>query len=209
MGLPGRIDDVLRGGTSGSAWGLTVACGLAYGVVMGSYGGRGLQAVYSALKVPLLYAATVGLSLPSFFVLNTLRGLRDDFGRAARAVMAAQAAVTIVLLSLAPVTAFWYVAVPGYQGAILFNAFVFGVASVAGQVPLRRAYRPLIAADRRHAAMVPVWLVIYAFVGIQMGWTLRPFIGSPDAPVQFFRADVSENAYVVVARMIAGVLTGR
>lgn len=33
-----------------------------------------------------------------------------------------------------------------------------------------------------------VWLVIYALVGSQMGWILRPFIGAPNLPFQWFRA---------------------
>jgi MFS family permease len=32
-----------------------------------------------------------------------------------------------------------------------------------------------------------VWIIIYALVGAQMGWVLRPFIGSPDVPFTFFR----------------------
>jgi hypothetical protein len=181
---------------------------MAYGAVMGSFGGRGLQAVYSAVKVPLLLAATVGLSLPSFFILNTLRGLRADFPSAVRAVVASQAGVTVVLVSLAPVTAFWYTSTTGYQAAILFNGLMFGVASVAAQAPLHRAYRPLVARDPRHRALVRVWLVLYAFVGVQMGWVLRPFIGDPAGPVQFFRPGAWDNAYVIVARMVWEQLSG-
>jgi hypothetical protein len=32
-----------------------------------------------------------------------------------------------------------------------------------------------------------IWVLIYALVGAQMGWILRPFIGSPDLPFQWFR----------------------
>lgn len=32
-----------------------------------------------------------------------------------------------------------------------------------------------------------MWVVIYALVGAQMGWLLRPFIGSPDMPFTWFR----------------------
>ena len=32
-----------------------------------------------------------------------------------------------------------------------------------------------------------VWVVVYASVGAQMGWVLRPFIGSPDLDFTFFR----------------------
>jgi len=32
-----------------------------------------------------------------------------------------------------------------------------------------------------------VWVVLYALVGAQMGWILRPFIGAPDLPFVLFR----------------------
>ncbi len=84
-------------------YGAIILFGMAYGAVMGTFGPVGLlyaprspdwlsaledrswQIVYSALKVPLLIVATFLLSLPSFFVLNTLLGLRSDFGAALRA----------------------------------------------------------------------------------------------------------------------------
>ncbi len=202
-----RADDVLRGRPSTRSWPLILLCGLAYGGVMGSFGGRALQAAYSAVKVPLLLLATLLLSLPSYFVLNTLLGVRSDFAEALRAIVASQAAVTIILLALAPLTALWYASSADYRAAILFNAAMFAVASLAAQIVLGRAYRPLIVRDPRHRWLLRAWAVIYAFVGIQMGWTLRPFIGSPSQPVRFFRGGAWENAYVFVARMIWDMLT--
>ena len=32
-----------------------------------------------------------------------------------------------------------------------------------------------------------IWIVIYALVGAQMGWILRPFIGAPNLPFELFR----------------------
>jgi hypothetical protein len=32
-----------------------------------------------------------------------------------------------------------------------------------------------------------VWVVIFGLVGAQMAWLLRPFIGNPAMPVEFFR----------------------
>ena len=51
-----------------------------------------------------------------------------------------------------------------------------------------------------------VWIIIYALVGAQMGWVLRPFIGSPDAPFEFFR-DRSGHFFAAVwncARALMG-----
>ena len=78
-------------------------------------------------------------------------------------------------------TVFWYASSAHYHAAILFNAAMFAVASLASQVVLARGYRPLIARNPKHRWLLRTWIVIYAFVGIQMGWTLRPFVGAPDA----------------------------
>jgi hypothetical protein len=32
-----------------------------------------------------------------------------------------------------------------------------------------------------------IWLLVFGLVGAQMGWVLRPFIGSPNAPFTWFR----------------------
>src|SRR5580658_1686241 len=96
-----------------------LAFGLLYGAVMGAFGAfahAGLrggvhsdlprQMLYSALKVPLLLLVTFALSLPSFFVLNTILGVRGDFGRVLKGLVAAQAGLTTILASFAPLTAF-------------------------------------------------------------------------------------------------------
>jgi hypothetical protein len=55
--------------------------------------------------------------------------------------------------------------------------------------------------------MLRLWLIIYMFVGIQMGWVLRPFVGSPISPTVFFREGAFSNAYEQVARLILEVLS--
>jgi hypothetical protein len=60
----------------------------------------------------------------------------------------------------------------------------------------------------RHVRSVfRLWLVVFALVGSQMGWILRPFVGNPGVPVQFFREDSFTNAYVAVVEMIWRVVT--
>lgn len=174
--------------------------GIFYGGIMGSFcgifGRRILQVIYSGVKVPLLLMVTFGLSLPFFFVINSLFGLRADFKRVLRALVASQAGLTVILASLSPLTILWYVSFDNYRAAILFNAFMFGIASFGAQSVLKRFYGPLIANNHIHTKMLKIWLVIYAFVGIQMGWVLRPFIGDPDSPTQFFREGAWGNAYM-------------
>lgn len=188
---------------------LVVVLGMTYGAAMGFYSlghGREMQILFSSVKVPILLLGTFALSLPSFFVLNTLLGTRDDFREALRAHIQAQASLTLVLVSLAPLTLFWYASSDQYQQAILFNALMFGIASLAGQVVLKRLYQPLIARNPRHLVLLRAWLVLYAFVGIQLGWVLRPFIGQPGSAVRFFREGAWGNAYIELWRIIERAL---
>ena len=222
--LFGDADDVLRG----KSWVLArnrftlrrlslliVVFGAMYGAVMGTFGlltfggideGRHWQVVYSATKVPMLLLATFSICLPSFFVANTLFGLRKDFSQSFRALMAAQAAIATVLASFAPLTAFWYASDSDYNRAIVFNVFVFAVSSVAGQLVLRRNYEKLIAENSRHRTLLYIWMATYAFVGIQFGWIMRPFIGSDHVAVQFLRPEAWDNAYVRVFSLIWATL---
>ena len=217
-GVASRVDALLRArgrfapDADRPPWGTLVAvlvvAGLCYGAVMGLYGARALQALYSALKVPMLLTCATLVCLPNFFVVNTLLGLRDDFAAAVRGVLAAQAAVSLALAALGPLTAFAYVNAIRYDTALLLNGAVFAAAAGGGQALLQRHYRALIARDPRHKVARAAWLVLYCFVAIQLAWVLRPFVGSPGLPVAFFREDAWSNAYVVLWKLVARVLSG-
>ena len=215
--LLARADDILRrrpwtiqSAPAGSAllWlaGSVVLFGMLYGAAMGTFDGIGgdrlWQVAYSALKVPLLLLVTFLIGLPSFFVLNTLFGLRRDFTQTLRALVAAQAGLAIVLASLAPFTLLWYASSADYSAALRFNGLMFAVASFSGQRLLWAYYRPLVRRNPKHRQMLWTWLAIYIFVGIQMAWVLRPFVGDPGMPVQFFREHSWGNAYDVVAQLM-------
>jgi hypothetical protein len=185
---------------------LVIVFGSIYGATMGSYGlnsfARLQQSLYSAIKVPMLLGITFAISLPSFYVINMLLGLADDFRAAVRALIATQAGIAIVLASLAPMTALWYASTPRYESAIVFNALMFAVASFTGQWLMRRYYDPLVARNPKHKILLWAWLFVYALVGIQMGWILRPFIGSLGTETEFLRVQEWDNAYLVVVDLI-------
>lgn len=191
-----------------------VAFALLYGGVMGTFRlvtGNDqwlLQIAYSAVKAPLLLAASFAIGLPSFFVLSSLLGLRQDLGESVRALVAAQAGMAIVLAALGPLTLLWYASSSDYNEALAFNGLMFLLASMVAQYLLRAYYRPLIARNSRHRGMLAAWALIYLFVAIQLAWLLRPFIGSPKMEVQFLRPEAWDNAYVRIARLAWRVIAG-
>jgi hypothetical protein len=207
-----EVDDLLRGRGAfvdderPIAWrrlaGIGLTGGLFYGAVMGSYGVQGEQALYSALKVPLLVGVATLVCLPNFYTVNVLLGLRGDFAQALRAIFNAQGTVAVVLAGLAPLTAFLYASIREYGAAVALNGVMFLIAALAGQVSLSRGYRRLIAANPRHRVGRAAWLAIYVFVAIQAAWMLRPFVGDPALPTRFFRSGTWGNAYVEVVGIL-------
>ncbi len=206
-GLGGADGGPARAGTPVWLLGLIVLAGAIYGAFMGSFGlstDRAPMVLYAAAKMPILILGTTLVCMPGFLALNTVLGLRDDFPLALRAVLAGQAAVTVALASLGPITALMYISGLSHRGALLFNAAMFTLATAAAQAVMRRRYRELVRRDERHHLMLWTWALLYIFVGIQMGWMLRPFVGSPDIPVAFLREEPFTNAYIVVIRLFFG-----
>lgn len=99
-------------------------------------------------------------------------------------------------------TLMMYASGGGYLRSILFNGAMFGAASLGILPVVRRNYRLLIRRNPTHRRMAVLWMLLYSFVGIQMGWSLRPFIGNPNYITEFFRSNGWDNAYVVLLEIL-------
>lgn len=54
---------------------------------------------------------------------------------------------------------------------------------------------------RRAKLVFRVWMVVFALVGTQMSWVLRPFVGDPGAPFEWFRQRQS-NFFMAVMQVL-------
>lgn len=179
--------------------------GAIYGAAMGTYGldgARWPQILWSALKIPLLLSLSGALSLPIFTVLYALAGLRDDFPIVLRALLRTQAVLAIVLASLSPLIVLIYASLGkgarSYDWALGFNFLLFGIAGGVAQTVLRSSCRELWRSDARHRLLLSSWMWLVGFVGVQMAWVLRPFVGDPHSATTFFRPDALSNAYIAL-----------
>ena len=112
----------------------------------------------------------------------------------------------IALSALAPITELMNLSTASYSFMLFWSGIMFAVATVCGQWRMNSMYRPLIASNSRHRLLAIGWIALYWFVGIQMAWVLRPFVGSPGMPFQLLRPQAWGNAYVEVAELILRVL---
>ena len=169
-----------------------------YGAVLGSTHSL-LQALSSAAKLPLLFLITLAICVPALYVLSVLFGASQRLTQSIALVLSAITVTALLLLSFAPITFFFMLTTSGYQFFKLLNVLFFVIAGSLGMVFLSQGVQIVSTSDKQEGAkmrrlLLYVWIVLYAFVGSQMAWTLRPFIGFPDARFELVR-ELGGNFY--------------
>ena len=176
-----------------------------YGAVMG-FSNSLLQALSSAVKLPVLFLVTLVICLPTLYFFNLLFGSRLNLSQTLALILTAISITAILTLSFAPISLFFWLTAPHYQFFKLLNVAILTVTGFSGLTFLWQGIRKVEAEGSRLRSLVLwAWIVVYGFVGTQMAWTLRPFFGAPGLPFQIFR-DLGGNFYVNVLRSIGEIL---
>jgi hypothetical protein len=256
-----------------------------YGAVLGANYGW-LQALSSAVKLPLLFLATLAICLPTLYLFNLVFGARLSVLQAVTLIMVAITVTSVLTLAFAPISLFFLITAHSYQFFKLLNVAILTLTAFVGLRFLTTGMRTLndhqqsvAAAEARarlaatevevkepelvpagattattapampavpaaatglvppgqltagnggqvvhvqlpppgypqphpgqlHPAQLPqrpvsaqlppgqrpasmtllyIWILLFGFVGTQLGWTLRPFFGSPGEQFQLFR----------------------
>jgi hypothetical protein len=242
---------------------LALAC---YGAVMG-YSKDLLQALSSAIKLPILFLLTLAICLPTLYLFNLVFGARLSVRQALALVLVAITVTSVLTLAFAPISLFFLLTAPSYSFFKIINVsilaltgfiglgFLMGgmrtmnaqpvseqaaehqeaaveevtmeqleivgmsagrqvlahrpvaaqrqVSTAAAPVPAPdiRTYRPVAAQRQVSTGLLNIWILLYAFVGTQLAWTLRPFFGDPDQAFQIFRK-LDGNFYVNIVKTV-------
>lgn len=179
-----------------------------YGGIIGAYHSW-MQALSSAVKLPALYLITLLICLPTLFFSNIIFGSKRTFSQHFALVLTAVSITSVLLFSFAPITLFFLISTNNYQFLILLNVVIFSFTGLIGVSSLYQASNIILEQDSEGSdtrkKIIRSWLFLYAFVGSQLGWTLRPFFGTPDSPFQLFR-DREGNFYLSIIQAIAYLL---
>jgi hypothetical protein len=196
-----------------------------YGMVLGFSNGP-LQALASAIKLPVLFFLTLAICLPTLYLFNLLFGARLSVRQALALVLVGMTVTAVLTLAFAPISLFFLITAPSYPFFKVLNVAIMALTGVIGigflldgmdslnklaEPPAERADTPPTveaqpveaqpveappAAERPVSmGLLYIWIVLYAFVGTQLAWTLRPYFGDPSKPFQFFRP-IESNFYV-------------
>ncbi|MEH2200665.1 actin-binding WH2 domain-containing protein [Nostoc sp.] len=168
------------------------------------------QALSGAIKLPAFYLLTLIICFPTLFFFNVLFGSRSSIQQHFVVLLTSVSVISVLLFSLAPVTLFFLITTPdSYQFFKLLNVFIFGITGIFGVKFLYEGMQLLSQQDevgkKTRTTILRSWLLLYAFVGMQLGWFLRPFFGAPDSKFELFRA-VKGNFYLDIVTAISEIL---
>ena len=181
-----------------------------YGAIIGSTH-SGLQIISSAFKLPALYLLTLLICLPTLYFMDIVLGSKRTFAQYLSLLLASMAMISVMLFGFAPVTLFFRLSIDDYWFFLLLNIVVLGFTGVVGVRFFHKSMLALVAKEQEDSTspnrhkLIKAWLLLYGFVGSQLGWTLRPFVGSPGEPFALFR-EIESNFYVQVVKIVGKVL---
>ena len=179
-----------------------------YGAVMGATNSL-WQTLSSSLKLPVLFLATLIVCAPTLYFFNLIFGSNQSLSQNVALMLTAITVTAVVLLSFAPIVLFFLLTSRNYQFFKLLNVAVFAIAGIIGVLFLVQGMRIVSAAGTATAGsrlvVVRLWIVVYAFVGSQVAWTLRPFVGAPSMQFELFR-QLGGNFYTNIFASIGEIL---
>jgi hypothetical protein len=146
---------------------------------------------------------------PTLYFFNLIFGSNQSLTQNFTLILTAITVTGVLLLSFTPIVLFFLLTTNSYQFFKLLNVGVFTVAGFVGVRFLSQGMGVVSAAgdegSRARRTVVRLWIIVYAFVGSQMAWTLRPFIGAPSMDFELFR-QLGGNFYGNIMASIGEIL---
>jgi hypothetical protein len=168
-----------------------------------------LQALSSAVKLPLLFLLTLAICLPTLYLFNLVFGSRLRVSQTLAVVLCAMATTAVLTLGFTPISVFFLLSARSYAFFKILNVAILALTGVVGLRVLVTGMASVTpsaegaAPPASNRKLLRGWLVVYAFVGTQLAWTLRPFFGAPGLPFELFRT-LEGNFYVNIVHTLLG-----
>jgi len=187
-----------------------------YGAAMGWWRAPH-QALFTAAKFPLVILLTTAGNALLNAMLAPLLGLNIPFRQSFSAILMSFTVAAAILGAFSPLMAFMVWNAPPIspetiQGATyniikLANVAVIAFAGTTGNARLFQLLARLGGSRIVAWRVLFAWLTVNLFLGSQLSWILRPFIGAPNLPVEFFRAaalhgNFYENVFQTVLQIL-------
>ena len=188
---------------------------MAYGFVFGMWRAP-LQGLYSALKMPVLFFATVLTSATANTMLAQVFGAALSFRQVCICMLIGLAVAASLLGAFSPVLFFLIAQLPSpgmaylefeltdraadpitsvYWWLLIAHVSVIGAAGIAGNLKLYRLLVALQIRKRLTVALMVAWIGVSGFVGCELSWLLSPFLCDPTIEPHFVQQGYFEENF--------------
>lgn len=171
-----------------------------YGCVMGSYHSF-LQAISAGFKLSLLFILTIAICLPSFYIIQRVLGSKLNIIQIIDIIISGFVLVSTILLGFTPIVVFFQLTGGNYHFLQLLHVCIFAFSGVFGLQymvqSLKTAFEKLSVYPQLGSNVFKIWIVILAFVSIQLSWNLRPFLCQKNEEYMLFR-NYEGNFYTAI-----------
>jgi hypothetical protein len=174
----------------------TIAVSMAIvGAALGSYRG-GVQIGYAAIKLPLVLLGTAALSAPALTAIGSAAGRRIRLTQDLVLVVTALAFGSLLLTACTPLLLLCIAMKREYHDMILVTVGLFSLAGIAALRMIVQGVRlEAVTAPRGSTSAVLGLCVVFALVGGQLSWALRPYLVRPRAHDVVFVRDVEGSLF--------------
>jgi hypothetical protein len=161
-----------------------------YGIVMGSYHSF-LQSLVAGIKVTVLFLITIAICFPSFFVIQQVLGSKMSIRQMIIIILSGFVLTSAIALSFSPVVILFQVTGGNYHFLQLLHVAIFVFSGIFGMQLMVEGLK--LACEKKDTypkigvTVFRIWIIILAFVGIQLSWNLRPFLSDKDEEFKLFR----------------------
>jgi len=178
-----------------------------YGLIMGSYNSL-LQAVSAAIKMPVLFLLIILICFPAFYVIQTVLGSKLSLAQMISVILTGFVFMTCIMVSFSSIVVFFMITGDNYSFIKLLHVAIIVVAGFFGMRAIVEALKysceKKSVYPRTGVHVFRIWILILAFVGAQLSWSLRPFVGAKEYEFQLVRQK-GGNFYVDVLSSIGSI----
>lgn len=172
----------------------------AYGLAMGAYHSF-YQALAAGVKVAVLFNLALLICFPALFIIQFILGSKLRVKQMVSIILSGFVLTTAIMVSFIPIVIIFLLTGGNYYFLQLLHIAIFVLSGIFGMKTvvdaLKYSCEEKNVYPQTGVVVFRFWVIILAFVGIQLAWNFRPFLGDRGEGFTLFR-DYEGNFYTAL-----------
>lgn len=179
-----------------------------FGAAVGSFMGN-IHVVSVLIKFPILVLGTYLISSMVWYLFSARMTGSVTIMESILTVLLFLARFSLILVSTIPIVLFFIYTGIGHDGLLLLLLFLLTLSLLIASGYLFRIYT-LLHQKKPSVLLITVWVMLYALIGLQLSWMLRPWVGLVGEYEQYipfmrlYSGNVFEEIVILIIRIVTG-----